>query len=167
MMLIRRQLSTFELDKALRSNIDTGKLYAGTFPVDLLPRFRPRPHSLIVVNKGTSQTSGTHWILIYIPCASSENRGSWFLFDSLGKGAEGDKYLLSYFDRCNPVRVKFNKLQLQHMDSNSCGYFVLSVAWLIARGVSPSSLHHFFSASDLASNDVFVKKVVSTQFTLT
>lgn len=166
-MLLRRQLTTFELDKALSDNVHTQRLYAGTFPVDLLPRFKPQPNSLIVVNKGTSHTSGTHWILVYVPFFTSGSKGSWYFFDSLGNGFEDDDYLWTYFKRSNAAKIKYNRVKLQHEDSKACGYFVLAIAWLIARGARPEKLTDYFSKRDLAFNDRLVGRIAKEQFMIT
>lgn len=164
--LIQKPLSTQELDNALRQNKWTARLYRGTFPVDLLPRFRPTQESLVVVNLGNSYTAGTHWILLFYPLKTSINHGICYIFDSFGRNAECSKDLSSFLLKTNTIKYKFNRKQLQDNNSASCGYFVLTVALLLARGVTPEHLHNYFS-SDKSLNDARVASAVKTEFQLT
>lgn len=166
-MLIKRQLTTHEIDDALRKNKHTNSLYQGTFPVDLLPRFRPRQPALIVVNTGTSHTDGIHCILLYFPPASSHDRNSCFLFDSMGNSAESNDYLSSFVGRTSPIKYRFNPHQLQHPNSQACGFFVLAVAFLLSIGVKPETLPQHFCSTSLASNDTIISKIVEREFKLT
>lgn len=164
--LVTNGLTTHEIDSALRRNVLTRKLYSGTFPVDLLPRFKPtKTPALVIVNLGGSDTSGTHWVLLFFPKKSAETRGTTFLFDSLGNSAESE-VLLNLFLIKNQS-YKYNKVQYQHNDSQSCGYFALAAASMLSRGTDPETLSYYFSKRNLLANDAFVRKIVRSEFGLT
>lgn len=163
-VLIRHELTTQQLDKVFKSNKWTRKLYNGIFPVDLLPRFRPsKTPCFIIVNLDPSHKPGSHWILIFFPHKTSENRGQTFLFDSLGANAEGQNLLSSFFK----TTYRFNRLQLQHQASKSCGYFVLAIGLLLSRGVAPENLSSYFARTQIENNDAALKKMVEREFSFT
>lgn len=164
--LVVKGLTTRQIDSALRHNKRTREIYAGTFPVDLLPRFKPAATpAIVIVNLGSSATPGTHWVLLFFPRKSSETRGTTFLFDSLGNSAETETLLHRFL--IAKSSYKFNKIQYQHTDSRSCGYFALAAASLLARGIDPSTLVYYFSKTNLLANDCTVRKIVKREFGLT
>lgn len=162
-VLIKKALTTFEIDKALRDNNSTSTLYSGTFSSDLIPRFSPIRPSLFIVNLAGSSHSGTHWTLVFFPDRCCHNRGSSYFFDSFGREAEGRiDEILSQSDTLR--RYLYNSFALQDPQSNGCGHFVLAIAWLLSRGVQPNQLSLFFSRTNLAHNDCLLKKIMQQEF---
>lgn len=165
MPLIKRELTTEDISQALQRNESTRPLYKGVFPADLLPRYTPQPESLIVVNTGTSDTTGRHWVLVYFPRKSCLNRGTSFYFDSLGSSAESEDLIASFIGK-KTARYRYQSMPVQHQQSHGCGYFVLTIAWLLSRGVEPHNLSHYFT-KDLEANDALVAKIANKEFGLT
>jgi len=162
--LIETELTTTQLDRAFRHNIWTRRMYSGTFPVDLLPRFRPtKTPCFIIVNLDPSNKPGSHWVLIFFPIKTSVSRGCTFLFDSLGASAETQDVLAPFFKSS----YRFNRLKLQDNQSKSCGYFVLAAGLLLSRGVAPDRLTSYFSRADTGLNDEILRQLVGKEFELT
>lgn len=160
---IRQQLSTIEMDAALRYNRFTRKQYQGIFPVDLLPRYRlnRRPATLIV-NLDPSHKPGTHWTLIHFP---QSNHDSTYYFDSFGRQAIDrlEPYLTNQSGEMGR-KYTFNRLMLQDLSSQSCGHFCLAVAWFLAKGIHPKRLKNFFSDSNKLHNDCILRKILRQEF---
>lgn len=152
--LISRELTTQQLDRAFRSNEWTSRIYRGVYPVDLLPRYRPARPCFIVVNLDDSNKRGRHWTLVFFPL-----QGPCFLFDSFGQSAESENLLSAFLGN----KYRFNRTKLQHEDSKSCGYFVLAVGLLLARGVQPENLSNFFSRKT-SENDRVLQQMVRKNF---
>lgn len=162
--LISRQLTTQQLHQALKNNSQTLRLYHGIFPVDLLPRYRPTfSPCFIIVNLDQSDRPGSHWVLVFFPQKTSESKGRVFLFDSFGMDAEQQDMLSAFLGK----DYSYNRIKLQHQQSQSCGFFVLYVALLLSRGVAPSSVVDYFSRTNLSTNDGILKRAVRKMFQLT
>lgn len=163
--LISEQLTTFQLHRMLLRNRDTSKYYRGTFPSDLLPRcgfVLSRNPSLIIVNHAKSESPGTHWSLLFFP-HNSMNNGIPYYFDSFGRNPNYQVDIFNFM-RKNGLEISYNRSRLQHFDSNSCGYFVLVVAWLLSRGVNPNNISDHFNQENPADNDTLLRKIVKKHF---
>ena len=165
-----RLLTTSQLDKCLSNNSITSTLYKGTFPADLLPKyslFECDKPALVVVNKDSSYGSGSHWILVYLP---RDRRQPTFLFDPLGDDLTHtllDTRIKAFLERNSHLRrYAFNAHVVQHRQSTKCGAYVLAAAWLLARGVSPDSLHLYFKSSgNRTSDESALKAMVMKMYT--
>lgn len=157
------KLSTTYINNLLRSNNDTRRVYRGIFPSDMLPVFSLFPNqkpAIIIVNRGTSQTSGSHWVLLYLP---QDSRLPAYYFDSLGNDIE-DESIKSFINRNNKRGYHFNWKRIQDLKSTNCGLFVLVAAWLLARQMSPVHVSNLFSAGNLKENDKRVRKLVKDMY---
>src|SRR4051812_43914346 len=59
-------MDTTEINRILRTNPVTKRVYIGCFPSDMLPVCRKFPCAM-VVNFDESNEPGTHWIAIFAP----------------------------------------------------------------------------------------------------
>ena len=89
--------------------------FLGVFPRDQLPRITTYPFSLIV-NTDKHDEKGEHWLAIYV----GKNKNCEF-FDSFGF-SEKDYGFESYI-RTFSRNYSHNKLQMQDISSNACGYY--------------------------------------------
>lgn len=150
-------MTTTQIDRILSQNKTTRPLYRGVFPYDLLPRFiltHSQKPALIVVNHGSSQTSGTHWTLLYFPKSLLLPA---YYFDSLGNSSpiwDLDNFILR---NSQVTGYTFNRTKLQDDQSSSCGHFVIVAAWLLARGVPSNRVHDYFTSPH---NDCFLRKMI-------
>lgn len=154
---ITQKLTTTQIHRILSRNGATKDLYRGVFPFDLLPRYsllqRQKP-AIVIVNHGSSLTPGTHWTLVYFPKSPLSPA---FYFDSFGQSAP--LWGLDSFIQRNSrlTGYTFNRSKLQDERSSSCGHFVIVVAWLLARGVSPTNIRDYFARYD---RDCFLRHMI-------
>lgn len=114
---------TTEIDRILRRNKTTRKIYRGCFPADMIPRFRQFP-SAAVVNMDDSTLPGSHWVALYAP-----DKYRIFYFDSLG----GDiPWLVQSYMRKNFHTVTQQFMQYQHPKTNVCGHYAIYFVYMCA-----------------------------------
>ena len=75
-------MNTLELERALKHNTFTKKIFVGVFAADELPTLNTFP-SGFVANTDPSTEPGTHWVAFYFP---SREKGEFF--DSYGHPPE-------------------------------------------------------------------------------
>lgn len=159
--LIKTRLSTVQLQRILSSNIFTKPLFKGVYPADLLPQYalhwRQKP-AIIIVNHGSSQTEGTHWSLIFFP---KSNTSSAYYFDSFGVNLENNSDFKTFMNRNSKQGYEFNNVRLQDSASSACGYFVLVVAYLLARGVPSEKISSYFWTTSPHKNDMILKSMLA------
>lgn len=157
-------VTTTQLDKSLRQNKDTRRLYRGTFPCDLLPSFSLFPNqkpAIIVVNKGSSQTKGTHWVLLFLP---RDSRQAAYYFDSLGNDIDSPS-IRAFLCRNSTRGYTFNWKRIQDSKSTNCGRYVMAAAWLLSRNMSPDNVTSFFKTTgNLTENDKRVRMLLRNMY---
>ena len=114
-------MDTQEIDRILRTDPYTSCFYGGTFPIDLLPR-PVLSNRLYVVNLDESTKNGSHWVQIgSLDCTLT-------YFDSFGRPPPP-----TIIDKVEGSMV-YCDIQVQSPLSQACGYHVLMVSLLEARG---------------------------------
>lgn len=73
---------------------------------------------------------------------------------------------MSFLATTTSLNYRYNRTKLQHDESAGCGYFVLTVAWLLARGARVEDLESYFT-KDLTVNDRKVVELTRREFQLT
>ena len=134
------------VEKMLRHDQRTARLFEGIYAVDKLPD-RVKFPSYIIVNTSKSYVYDGHWVIIYF-----KNTDSVIFFDSFGRGPSNvnNGYILKmYLDK---YIVKFNKFVLQSRASSVCGYYCLYVAFYLCRSVPLKGMFCMFT-KDLEYND--------------
>lgn len=98
-------------------------------PVDQLPLVVPiNLPCFYVVNTAPSMEPGKHWVLLFI-----QSKDESYFFDSYGFPPEfWSTEFTDYFKR-NCIDPWYNHIQLQTMNSSSCGYWCLFVADQLCR----------------------------------
>lgn len=180
MQLIRDPISTETIHKLLSSNKFTSRTYAGTFSADLLPAYalteRQKP-AIVIVNHGTSQSTGIHWTLIYFP--GIKERKPAYYFDSFGldipngldsgdmsfeKSSNRRESVIKHFiNRNSKFGYEYNRIQLQDPLSQGCGYFVLVVAYLLSIGLDRQKALQIFSTKP-TKNDALLLAFIKKKF---
>lgn len=154
--------STQKIHKLLSRNKHTKRMYKSVYPSDRLPNYglvTAQKPAIIIINLGESSSSGTHWVLLFFPASSAPA----YYFDSFGRNILLPD-LLRFVERNSRNGYTYNTLQVQHEKSNTCGLFVVTVAYLLARGMSPDKLTLFFSR-DKKRNDRRVRELIKHVFT--
>ena len=101
---------------------DFKKHFIGVFTIDQVPTLKERQSC--IVNQCNSKHEGNkHWM-----CFSRVDGNDYELFDSLGTTEEYVKKHFGFVDNYEGV-VFFNKQQLQHPKSSSCGQMSITAAY--------------------------------------
>ena len=150
-------MDTREIDDTLRRDPYTSPLYGGTFALDLLPNPLP-PGRLYVVNLDRSDEEGSHW------CQASTLFSPWCTtyFDSFGRPPP--KEILPALSSPGGF-VSYSDIAIQSPLSQACGYHVLLVCMLQARGYSLREILFQFYRSDedeYLRNDAYARSLISS-----
>lgn len=159
-------LSNFDIDQLL-TNPQTGrqnKRYMGCFMSDELPPDGPEQGKMYVLNLGKSSNpetmNGTHWT-----CVFNGRNNSIIYFDPFG--APPSESILKWLKKTKvPGQsyrkpIVYNTIQLQDIDSSTCGYFCCYMLNRLCKGNSflnvlmDGGMDHFKKYL----NDRLVKKI--------
>ena len=119
-------MDTQEIDNVLRSDAYSSRFYAGTFPIDQLPS-QLESGRLYIANLDDSTQEGSHWVQIGTLDAVIS------YFDSFGQPPPPQILKILAVDE---QAVLFSDVPVQSPLSQACGYHVLVVSLLQARGYS-------------------------------
>lgn len=92
-------------------------IFKGVFPSDMLPKKFSLPAAFII-NLSHHDSKGSHWVGLYI---NKEKNAEYF--DSFGF-PPNQKEIVKFI-RLNSRGFSFNNKQIQHINSNKCGKFVI------------------------------------------
>ena len=117
-------MDTQEIDRVLRSDPHASQFYAGTFALDEFPSSIPSGR-IYIINLDDSNQEGSHWVQVGTLDAVIS------YFDSFGRPPPHEilKILAD-----NGEIVLYSDLPIQSPLSQACGYHVLAVSLLQARG---------------------------------
>ena len=145
-------MNTLQLERALKHNTFTKKIFVGVFAADELPTLNTFP-SGFVANTDPSTEPGTHWVAFYFP---SRDKGEFF--DSYGHPPE------HYGEPFTVYNVEtINSHKLQSSWSNVCGHYCIFYLYHKSRGYSMSKIVNMFS-SNVDKNDCKVACYVKKHF---
>jgi hypothetical protein len=116
------------IDKTLRTDMFTKRIYCGTFPCDKLKQFKlPIGACGMIVNFDPSYKPGSHWIALFF----DRNRNVEY-FDTYSRDIRTNSDIYSFIQRWGKKRVRFLKGDsIQHDDSSVCGHY--SILFLLCR----------------------------------
>lgn len=142
-------LSGTEINKFLRRNSVTQKIYMGCYPSNSLPLCKRFPCAM-VANHDEKGEPGSHWVAIYAP----DKKNVWY-FDSLGDDPIPNikEWLYKNF----PLVTIMND-PIQGADSRNCGYYAIYFIYMTARKLTYSRI--FTVLSEKADPDKYVKEYV-------
>ena len=147
---------TTEIDEVLKADSFTSQIYQGTFALDTLPKLRPS--GLYIMNLDVSTESGSHWTLIKV---HKENAIVTY-FDSLGRPPPIE--IIPQLTKEKNI-VKYADVAVQSSLSQACGYHVLFVAFLLARGSNLKEILldiYYALERQYLRNDFLSMEVIST-----
>ena len=122
-------MDTEEIDAAMRYDKKCREMYVGTFPIDKTPKVISE-NQLLVVNLDSSEKPGSHWVLL-VGEKHVDGWASLLYFDSYGRAPPKEIQ-----EKYRNYKITYADLRLQSLISQVCGYHVICVAILIARGYS-------------------------------
>ena len=110
-------MNNFQINKILKNDKFTKKIFYGALPIDKLPKKIKYP-SCLIINNQSSEKQGEHWMAIYF-----DKKKEAIFFDSFGlspKSYNLDKFLIKF-----SKKYSFNNIQLQSIFSSYCGYYCI------------------------------------------
>ena len=136
-------LTNFEIDRYLQHIPH----YRGTYMSDRLPK-KMKLNEITVVNLDIHP--GTHWCLIY----NSPKIGYSIYIDPFGviPNVQTSKYM-----KLGDKPIKYNTLQIQHIDSVLCGYYCIYFAIELHKGRHIYDVIYDFRFDD-AYNEQLIRK---------
>ena len=123
-------MNTLQLERALKRNRFTNKIFCGVFAADQLPKLKTFPCGF-VANTDPSTEPGMHWVAFYFP---STGKGEFF--DSYGHPPE-----YYGFDEIET----WNTRPIQSSWSEVCGQYCIFYLYHKARGYSMSKIVNLFT----------------------
>jgi len=121
---INEGLSTNQINTIMKKH----KNFIGTVPRDKVFKLKnyvkPGDSVGFVVNTDPASKPGKHWVGVYI------NPNSVNYFDSFGRPCPSDirlqiKYIVDKMKPKTLLKFKENRIKLQNVSTNNCGYFVM------------------------------------------
>lgn len=142
-------METNEINRILRRNPITKKIYRGCFPSDKIPLFKKFP-AAIVVNFDDSHERGSHWVAIY----AVDPVQVYYLDSSATHGVEDIQLYIQYNF---PVWSHF-EIPLQKPGTSVCGQYAIFFIYMCARRYHPEDIHKILKKS--GNPDKFVTRFV-------
>lgn len=143
-------MNTLEIDKCLKTNKNTKKIYKETFASNEFPLKKFRKKVLFVLNTQPSWMKGEHWVVIYI------NKKNLEFFDSAGRDLSDfpsfKKILIFYSDK----KILSNKIQIQTFSSDICGEISCLFCLAKSRNLKIKEFVNYFNKKNLYDNNHLV-----------
>lgn len=142
------------VERVLCSHPCTKELYAGVYPIDMLPVLDTFP-KCIIINTSTSNIRMGHWTLLYFKTAAEV-----YFFDSYGRTFSNvnNGHLLDNY--LTDIIVHSCKYVLQSRHSVVCGYYCLYVAYCLCKGLTFNKMFKMFYKC-VEYNDELIVKIVN------
>ena len=121
-------LTNIDIDRILRRNPVTRRIYKGCFPSNQLPKIKSYPAAM-VVNFDDSSEPGTHWAGLF-----ARTPVHVFYFDSLGLGEEYTEDIKEYI-RTNFATSTKQHIGLQRAGTTVCGHYALFFIYCCAKNI--------------------------------
>lgn len=138
------ELSNIEIDNYFKTN----PYYGGCMAKD---EFKIKPNKFFIINMDNHTGEGTHWIL-----CSNLNPRYCFFFDPFGAPMPEE---VLYQMKKTKKKCFYSDVDLQALDSSSCGYFCCYFASQLCKGRSPVDiLYDDFDPRFPNSNEKTIKK---------
>src|SRR5579859_1501720 len=116
------------IDKTLRTNRFTKRIYCGTFPCDKLKNYKLPSHACgMIVNFDPSNKPGSHWIALLF----DKNKNVQY-FDTYARDIKTNRDIYNFIRSRGNKHVQFlTGDSIQHDDSSVCGHY--SILFLLCR----------------------------------
>lgn len=144
-------MNTLQLRSYLRKfNSDTG-VKVIVCAIDELPyQIKRKSKYAFVINLSKSSEPGSHWVSLYV-----DKDGVAYYLDSYG--FKPKSFQILHFLKRNCIRIHYNMMQLQQLNSKVCGMYAASFVIHMIKGHSLDSFISKFS-KNLLINDLFIAK---------
>jgi hypothetical protein len=147
------------IDRTLKTNIFTRKIYQGVFPCDKLSSFKISSFPCgMIVNFDTSSEPGSHWISLFFDRYKNVE-----YFDTYARPIMTNTDIYNFIHREGKNRVKYlTGNSIQSDESSVCGHY--SILFLLCRSRNISFSHFANTFSDqviVGAYDNVVKKIIN------
>ena len=146
-------MNTEELTLKLEGHRETRNSFIGVFAADQLPERKKK--GLYIVNLDKIENDGSHWVAMNIGSGKKKS----FYFDSYGMPPP-----FEHFRRFLRRGFRWNKKQLQHPLSTTCGQWCLYFCLRQSQGWKLKSTFGPFSNTQFLANDHVVNEIVRENF---
>jgi hypothetical protein len=143
-------MNNIQINAILKKDKKSKKCYLGTFPIDKLPKIFKYPTCFIINNQKSTEI-GEHWLAVYF-----DSKKHCYFFDSFGM--HPTFYNLTNYLKKKSIKINYNKLQLQSIFTEYCGYYCIIFLILKARKYSFNFILSQFKDPD--SNDNLIKNLI-------
>lgn len=127
-------MNTSQIRTILRNDVMASDCFHGVFPMDSLPKM---DYGCYVINTDDADEPGEHWLAVY------NDHGHIEYFDSFGR-LPLDKRLEIFLGD----HYKYNKIQLQQLFSNACGFYCVYYILHRVRGFTMEEIITVLKRSD-------------------
>ena len=142
-------MNSIQIEKILKLNQQTKKIFIGVFARDELPKIDKYP-CCFILNTAKRNHAGKHWLAFYYDSNKICN-----FFDSFGNSPEFFN-LQNYVDS-KSIKLITNKKPIQSWRSENCGYYC--ILFLILRSSGHSMIQFSNLFHDLEEkNDEMIEK---------
>ena len=146
-----KALTNKELFTQINKDYYSKKYFIGVFPRNKLPQIYSYP-CCFIINTDPDNKPGEHWLGFYF----DKNRFCEF-FDSFGLSPR--LYGLESYIKKRSIDFNYNKQQLQHENSSTCGYYAIFFILLKNRHFSLSDISALFCRKNFKINDFMIEHI--------
>ena len=144
-------LKTTQIYEELKKDEYSRKIFQNVLPFDCLPINPPYP-SANVINTDPLGKPGNHLLSIFY-----DAKGKCCFFDSFGKSPAF--YGLENYIFNTATSLEFNQIQLQSINSNTCGYYCIYFILLKSRNFELCDIINLFQKQNFNINDFLIKNI--------
>jgi hypothetical protein len=146
-----KPLNTLEIYNTIKRDEYAMFDFKGVFAKDQLT-FKVTYPSSFVINTHKQKQSGEHWLAVYY-----NEDGLCTFFDSFG--LHPSFYKLENFLNKTSKEWICNQVQLQDINSFTCGYYCIFFILLMSRKLNLENINSLFSKEDFISNDLKILNI--------
>ena len=142
---IKKGLSSLQINNKLKKY----KTFKGVIPLNHLNQsiWKKDQNIFLILNTDYCYESETHWKVL------EKNQNKFYIFDSMGSVFNYDKEIKNVLSR----NFKRNKILIQNIFTDSCGYFCILYIRLRLSGFTFSEIESFFDKNTLYNENLLKK----------
>lgn len=166
-------MNSLEITRYLRHNKFTKQYFVGCYPIDKLPtRANANKLQLFVVNVSESTQKGLHWFLIAVyPTGRlpkqqlTHHPDQILIYDSCVTNIfKSNFFIEEFFDRNKRSYIIFNRCKTQGDFSDICGEHVLTIGYLLSKGINFEQILSLFHKTNFQYNDKLILYLFARYF---
>ncbi len=161
---MKRQMNGTDIKKTIERNAAAKKWFRGVLSLDQIAfRTNRMTHEVFyIVNNQPSPLKGQHWMAVRLPDRKSGEPSEFF--DPLGRPPANYNAVLENVLILNGPKFIYNQEQIQHKDSDFCGYYCMLYLLYRSMNYSMSDIVSMFSPLRRLNNDRLALELVEKHF---